>query len=934
MVQINLNFTDTGGDQQVSRLNTIVTQSQQAQRNVEGLADSLGVSANGAKKLIDEFLRLQQQGASNDQIFRTLNNRLGITEDQFKDLQKAANDSRGSLKNVGDEAQTSGRRLGVLRDVLRGIAQGVGQAAFQSILNVISSLRQEIDGSIDAAAEYERVIFALEGSLERLGGSAGVSVEGLQAFASDLGDATLTSEEAVLRAARVLTSFTNIVGSRFERTIVIAQDLAETIGGDLEQQIISLGKAVNDPVKGVTALADAGIQFTDSQRELIKSLVESGRLLEAQDVILNELQVQYGGTGEAAAQGLAGALDTLGEEANDLRRIFGEQLQESLTDLTNLITENIQSFEDLSQAAGDAAAGGLLALLSTLEALGQLSAPFVREVDIEGLGVVRLSEELRQARDAFIEAGGAAEEFDDRIGIALRDFQDLRQNLLPGGILTFSDEDQLAALRQITPLLDQITAARQEQASAEQSLDEQRKRAAEEALDQAKRQEAAERNAAEQREDSAASAAQATEAALEASRSAVEELTNLEEELGVEAVEKVRDARIKAIEDTEKANLDRIDKEASAEEAAINERFDAEIAAVRRRIEIERTAEKEALEQRSETDRLLANELDKRNANTAEELAAVEAAIAEEARLREGLAAIDPGELLNRDALDIAQDLLGAGPDLSLLSDEQLQQLRTLLPQIQQAQQELLNTTVEPADTTAQEAQIEEERQEALAKAEEEADKERQEAEAQAVAEANTAKAETASQIIELENAAADQRNLAAIATAEEISRLQIDTAQRVAALQAANLAALTGGGIVPRFRGGPVSPGQTYLGGEQGLELIQRGSRFTPIGANGPELFKVRQPGTVLPTPKVMQMLNQHQIPPIAAIGGPQSIDMSGVERRLDQLTRRVEGLSTESTSRTMAKGVKRLSQASMTPLERQIDNQRDQIRRKRRGY
>ena len=62
-----------------------------------------------------------------------------------------------------------------------------------------------------------------------------------------------------------------------------------------------LGKALNDPIKGITALSRAGVTFTQGQKDQIKTLVESGNLLGAQKIIMGELEAQVGGTAEATA---------------------------------------------------------------------------------------------------------------------------------------------------------------------------------------------------------------------------------------------------------------------------------------------------------------------------------------------------------------------------------------------------------------------------------------------------------------------------------------------------------------------------------------------------------------------------------------------------------------------------------------------------------
>ena len=52
---------------------------------------------------------------------------------------------------------------------------------------------------------------------------------------------------------------------------------------------VLVGKALNDPKKGLTALRRVGVQFTDAQEDQIKALVKSGKTMDAQKIILREL---------------------------------------------------------------------------------------------------------------------------------------------------------------------------------------------------------------------------------------------------------------------------------------------------------------------------------------------------------------------------------------------------------------------------------------------------------------------------------------------------------------------------------------------------------------------------------------------------------------------------------------------------------------------
>jgi lambda family phage tail tape measure protein len=80
----------------------------------------------------------------------------------------------------------------------------------------------------------------------------------------------------------------------------------------------SLGKALNDPIKGMTALRRVGIAFTASQVAQIKALVKTGHTLEAQKIILGEVNKEFGGTAKAAADPLQRMHVILGNVGEDI----------------------------------------------------------------------------------------------------------------------------------------------------------------------------------------------------------------------------------------------------------------------------------------------------------------------------------------------------------------------------------------------------------------------------------------------------------------------------------------------------------------------------------------------------------------------------------------------------------------------------------------
>ena len=99
-----------------------------------------------------------------------------------------------------------------------------------------------------------------------------------------------------------------------------AQDLAAVGFGSVQSAAVQLGKALEDPEQGLSALRRVGVSFSESQRDLIKTLVDTGQTLEAQQVILRAVEQQVGGAGAAQASGLSGAVHRLSEAWEELAR--------------------------------------------------------------------------------------------------------------------------------------------------------------------------------------------------------------------------------------------------------------------------------------------------------------------------------------------------------------------------------------------------------------------------------------------------------------------------------------------------------------------------------------------------------------------------------------------------------------------------------------
>jgi hypothetical protein len=200
--------------------------------------------------------------------------------------------------------------------------------------------------SVFAFDKQAKAIAQVEQGIKSTGNAAGLTSKELQKMASALQSNSLFGDEEILaKSTAQLLTFTNIAGREFERTQQAALDLATRLGGDLQSASIQLGKALNDPVANLSALSRAGIQFSEDQKAMIDALVETGQLAQAQTVILDELEKQYGGSAKAAAQAGAGGITQLKMSIGDLMEQFGAIIIESITPFINRLKEIVEQLQ-------------------------------------------------------------------------------------------------------------------------------------------------------------------------------------------------------------------------------------------------------------------------------------------------------------------------------------------------------------------------------------------------------------------------------------------------------------------------------------------------------------------------------------------------------------------------------------------------------------
>jgi hypothetical protein len=199
---------------------------------------------------------------------------------------------------------------------------------------------------VSAGANAEKQALKLEAIIKATGGAANQTAVDIENLAQSIGINTLASVQGARDAAGVLLTFKSISGETFGEVLKLSQDLAAVGFGSINTAALQLGKALEEPEIGLSALRRVGVSFTEQQKEQIKVLSLTGRQQEAQALIIKALKEQVGGAGEGAAGGLSGAFDTLGERITLFfeKSAAGQKIVQSLTTVINGLSNILGKF--------------------------------------------------------------------------------------------------------------------------------------------------------------------------------------------------------------------------------------------------------------------------------------------------------------------------------------------------------------------------------------------------------------------------------------------------------------------------------------------------------------------------------------------------------------------------------------------------------------
>jgi hypothetical protein len=288
-----------------------------------------------------------------------------ISEFNGKGIDKAKKEF-AQLETVGQKAQFAIKKAAIPAALAVGALAAAGKSALAAGEEV-NSANNRILQINTAMGLFGKETQQVTDRINKLAEAQGVEL--------GISNLTIKATQAKLLTFKNLAKSAKTVGGAFDRANKAALDMAAAGFGSAEGNAVQLGKALENPIKGIAALAKSGVTFTDQEKEKIKTLVESNKMLEAQEMVLAAIETQVGGTAKATAddtkrmqEGFAQFQQSLGL---GLLPIL-EAVTPVLLGMANWAKENPGTFKVLAAAIG-AIAISILAINAAM-ALNPISA--------------------------------------------------------------------------------------------------------------------------------------------------------------------------------------------------------------------------------------------------------------------------------------------------------------------------------------------------------------------------------------------------------------------------------------------------------------------------------------------------------------------------------------------------------------------------------
>lgn len=319
-----------------------------------------------------------------------------------------------TIRVVGDASKFE-KTMGKLQGGIGKFGKGSAVAA----VAVAAGIAAIGSAALKSLGRVETIGAQTDAVIKSTGGAAGVTRKQIDDLAGSIEGMSGVEAEAITEGQNLLLTFKNIQNQAGEGNDIFDQstralvDMAVAMGTEPKAAAIQLGKALNDPIKGIAALSRVGVTFTGDQEAMIRSMVAAGDTMGAQKIILGELNSQFGGSAEAMGETMTGRIERLKHQFGTLTEEIAakllpviERLIEWASDFLPVAFKAITDAVDKVKAKWDAVFPTLQTVFETFlrvvtGVIDGVRGLFSRSEDDVSGSTTRVGEILGTLRDTF-----------------------------------------------------------------------------------------------------------------------------------------------------------------------------------------------------------------------------------------------------------------------------------------------------------------------------------------------------------------------------------------------------------------------------------------------------------------------------------------------------------------------------------------------------
>jgi hypothetical protein len=255
-----------------------------------------------------------------------------------------------------------------------GVAAGAATRAIELLASTVGAVLSPALSALSAdltdwaawtagAMQAETVAVRLATLIHAQGEAAGWSAAQLDVMARSMADMGTNSLGQIREAQLTLARFGNVRGFQFSGALEGARQLSALLGTELPAAAQMLGRALESPEHGMTALRRAGVILSENERHMVQWAARSGDVVGAQNVILGKL-AQLGDVSGAVSETTAGHVNRLKLTWESVGVAIGKAVMPFATIIVDFLQPIIGGFAETMKAffGGVADSGqGLLA---------------------------------------------------------------------------------------------------------------------------------------------------------------------------------------------------------------------------------------------------------------------------------------------------------------------------------------------------------------------------------------------------------------------------------------------------------------------------------------------------------------------------------------------------------------------------------------------